>query len=81
MRLETKGEKTMSEHAMKPIWYFVGLILLITGVLIVATGIYDLIHPPAVKTVLAGTHPGIWWGMVMVIFGGFMYLKTRKQSV
>ena len=71
----------MSEHGMKPIWYFVGLILLITGVLILGAGIYDLINPPAVKTVLAETHPGIWWGMVMLIFGGIMYFKTRKQSV
>ena len=70
----------MSEHEMKPIWYFVGLILLVSGVLITATGIYELVNPPAVKTVLAETHPGIWWGMVMMVFGGIMYFKTRKQS-
>jgi divalent metal cation (Fe/Co/Zn/Cd) transporter len=69
----------MSEHAMKPIWYFVGLILTIMGTLIMLSGIYQLISPPALKTVLAETHPDIWWGAVMIAFGGTMYLKTRKQ--
>ena len=71
----------MSEHAMKPIWYFVGLILFIMGGLITVTGIYLLINPPAVKTVLAETHPNIWWGIIMVVFGAILFLKTRKQSV
>lgn len=71
----------MSEHAMKPIWFFVGLILTIMGALIMLSGIYQLISPPAVKTVLAETHPDIWWGAVMILFGGTMYLKTRKQSL
>ena len=70
----------MSEHAMKPIWYFVGLILLASGALIMGTGIYDLVNPPAVKTVLAEIHPGIWWGAVMIIFGGILFLKTRKEN-
>jgi len=68
----------MSEHTMKSIWYFVSLILLIMGGIIFFTGIYTLVNPPAVKTVLAETHPGIWWGIVMVIFGGTMYFKTKK---
>jgi divalent metal cation (Fe/Co/Zn/Cd) transporter len=71
----------MSEHAMKPIWYFVGLILTIMGALIMLSGIYQLISPPEVKTVLAETHPDIWWGAVMILFGATMYLKTRKQSL
>jgi len=70
----------MSEQAMKPIWYFVGLILLIMGILIMATGIYQVFNPPAVKTVLSDTHPDIWWGAIMMFFGLGMYLKTRKSS-
>jgi divalent metal cation (Fe/Co/Zn/Cd) transporter len=65
---------------MKPIWYFVGLILLVMGGLIFLSGIYQVINPPAVKTVLAETQPNIWWGVVMIAFGGTMYLKTRKKS-
>ena len=52
----------MSEHKMKPIWYFVGLILLVMGGLILITGIYQVINPPERITILAETHPNIWWG-------------------
>ncbi len=71
----------MSEQKMKPIWYFVGLILLMMGGLILITGIYQVINPPERITILAETHPNIWWGAVMFLFGGFMYWKTRKQTV
>ena len=70
----------MSEHKMKPIWYFVGLILSVMGGLIFLSGLYQLINPPAATTVLAETHPNLWWGALMVAFGGVMYLKTRKQT-
>ncbi len=68
----------MSEHQMKPIWYFVGLILMIIGGIIFLTGIYQIIVPPQLKTVLAEIHPNIWWGAIMFIFGVIMFWKTRK---
>ncbi len=66
---------------MKPIWFFVGLILMAIGVLILLTGLYQLINPPEIKTILSETHPGIWWGMVMIVFGLIMYLKNKNQTV
>lgn len=71
----------MSEKKMRPIWFFVSLILIVMGGIIFLSGIYNLINPPAEKTVLANTHPDIWWGSVMIIFGGLMYFITRKQTV
>ena len=65
---------------MKPIWYFVGLMLLVMGALILLNGIYQFISPSETTTVLGETYPAIWWGAVMVLFGGVMFLKTRKQS-
>jgi FtsH-binding integral membrane protein len=65
---------------MKSIWYFVGLILLVIGGIIEIAGIYQLINPPIIKTVLSETHPNIWWGAIMCLFGGGMFLKERKQS-
>ena len=66
---------------MKPIWFFVELILMVMGGVIFLSGIYQLLNPPAVKTVLAEIHPAIWWGAIMFFFGGFMYWKTRNQTV
>jgi len=66
---------------MKPIWYFVGLILLAIGAIILLSGIYLVINPPEIKTVLYDTHPNIWWGMIMLIFGAILYIKNRKIIV
>ncbi len=71
----------MSEHKMKPIWFFVGLILLVIGGLIMLNGIYLLLNPPQQKTVLSEIHPDIWWGAIMFLFGGVLYFTTRKQTV
>jgi hypothetical protein len=68
----------MSEHTMKPIWYFVGLILIVIGGIVILSGIYQIVDPPAVKTVLAETNPSIWWGALMTVFGGVLFWKTRK---
>jgi hypothetical protein len=70
----------MSEgHRMVPVWFFVGVILLIYGVLILATGIYEFSHPPA--TVLANLHPAVWWGALLTIVGGvYVYLYLPRKS-
>jgi hypothetical protein len=70
----------MSEgHRMVPVWFFVGVILLIYGVLILATGIYEFSHPPA--TVLADLHPAVWWGALLTIVGGvYVYLYLPRKS-
>jgi hypothetical protein len=63
---------------MIPVWFFVGVILLIYGVIILATGLYELSHPP--DTVLGNLHPAIWWGALLTIVGGvYVYFyKPRK---
>lgn len=72
---------TNAEPKMKPIWYFVGMILLVTGVIILLTGIYELFNPPAVRKILSQTHPGIWWGAIMLIFGGILFWKNFNKTV
>jgi FtsH-binding integral membrane protein len=65
---------------MKSIWYFVGLTLSIMGVLIVIAGIMDYISPPARLTLMAGAHPALWWGLVMIVFGGIFILREPKAK-
>ncbi len=66
---------------MKPIWFFVGLILLIMGGIIVLTGIYFIINPTADKKVLADTHPDVWWGAIMVIVGLIYVIKNKNVKI
>ena len=51
------------------IWFFTGVCLLVNGALICATGIYELVSPPADKVVLYGLHANIWWGGVLFVVG------------
>jgi FtsH-binding integral membrane protein len=66
------------EHHIIPVWFFVGIILLIYGILILATGIYEFSHPPA--TVLAQSHPAVWWGALLTILGGVYVLVHMPKK-
>lgn len=66
---------------MKPIWYFVGLILTIMGGIILLSGLYNLIQPSVSKVVLSEKHPDIWWGALMVIVGIIYIIRNRKITI
>lgn len=66
---------------MKPIWYFVGLILMIMGIAVLLEGVYLFYYPPEKPTVLAGTYPSFWWGSVMIVSGGAFVLKNHKSKM
>jgi hypothetical protein len=51
------------------IWFFIGISLLVNGVLILASGIYELVHPPATPVVLFNLHASLWWGALLTILG------------
>jgi hypothetical protein len=58
----------MQKHYI-PIWFFIGSLLLVYGLLILGAGIYQVFVPPAQPTVLAGLHAGVWWGALLVVIG------------
>jgi len=59
----------MSEkHHIIPVWFFVGLLLLIYGVLIFISGLAEWTNPP--NTVLAELHAPVWWGALLIVLGG-----------
>ena len=62
-----------------PVWFFVGVILLTYGLIILATGIYEFSSPP--PTVLSSTHPAVWWGALLIVIGGvYVYLYKPGRS-
>ena len=52
------------------IWYFIGLLILFYGVLILGAGVAEFVSPPANPLVLAELHVGIWWGALLIVLGG-----------
>lgn len=69
------------EKGMKPIWHFVGLILLSMGGIIILSGIWYLFKPSHSTTVLQELHPDLWWGTIMVLVGLFFLWKNKNVTV
>lgn len=58
----------MSEkHRIIPVWFFVGVLLLVYGILIFISGLVEWSHPP--DTVLAERHAPVWWGALLIVLG------------
>ena len=51
------------------IWFFIGISLLVDGILIVAAGVREVFHPPANPVVLFNLHANVWWGAALLVFG------------
>ncbi len=58
------------QKGMISIWFFIGVLLLFYGVVILGQGLYELSSPPAKPVVLASLHIGIWWGILLLVLGG-----------
>lgn len=50
------------------VWFYIGALLGLYGLMLLAAGIYQWIHPPA--TVLAGKHATFWAGVLLAVVGG-----------
>jgi hypothetical protein len=60
-------------HEMLPVWFFVGVLLLVYGLIILYIGIRDYAHPAPV--VLAKYHAPLWGGIVLTLLGGGYTLR------
>ncbi len=62
------------------IWFFVGMLLLVYGVLIFGAGLYERVSLPAHPVVLTGWHAGIWRGLLLIapdrLFLSFFPVET-----
>jgi hypothetical protein len=67
-------------HHMIPVWFFVGMLLLIYGILILIQGISEWPNPP--HTELSNLHPTVWWSFVLIVLGGIFCWKhfPKKQT-
>ncbi len=59
-----KDSGPQRRHSPISIWFFVGILLLIYGALILAAGLTETAH-----VVLANLHVAIWWGAVLLVLG------------
>jgi hypothetical protein len=69
-----------SEHQI-PIWFFIGALLLVYGIIITGAGIYALFFPPpeAQRVALFQYHADIWWGLLLIVVGTLYSLRFRPD--
>ncbi|MCX8109217.1 MAG: hypothetical protein N3G20_10475 [Verrucomicrobiae bacterium] len=71
------------EHHQVPIWFFIGALLTVYGLLILGVGIYHLAHPPVQKVALYEKHADIWWGALLTVIGliyGIRFWPGRSRQ-
>ena len=59
------------------IWFFIGVLLAIYGVLIFGAGLWELFYPTASQVAMRYLHAGVWWGLLLIAIGGFYCLRFR----
>ena len=64
---------------MLPVWFFIGLLSVVYGVILLWTGIAEWSHPPA--SVLSGLHPGFCGGLILLMLGGFYSSRFRPGKL
>ena len=62
-----------------PVWFFVGFLLLVYGLLILASGLVGWSHPPQ-GVELAELHAPVWWGGLLVVLGLIYCLKYYPRG-
>jgi hypothetical protein len=73
----------MKDDGGVSIWFFIGISLLVNGVLITAAGIWEVLHPPENPVVLFHLHANVWWGAILLVIGLVYCLQFspgRKKS-
>ncbi len=70
----------MYQEKQIQIWFFIGVLLAIYGVLILGCGIYNVVCPPQHPVKLAELHMDIWWGILLLIVGLFYTIRFRPNK-
>lgn len=71
------------QDKMLDIWFFVGIILIVYGVILSLIGIYYIFNPYT-DVILGNLNPNLWWGGIMIVSGIILQLisyHSRKKWV
>ena len=74
---------TMQSPRQIEIWFFIGSLLFLYGVLITGAGIYHFVSPPPQQIALGELHSDLWWGLLLLVLGSVYSVRFwpwRKQT-
>lgn len=64
---------------MLSIWFFVGVMTLAYGVVLLPYGAWEWLGGHEANTVLNQLHPTFWWGLLLTVFGAFYTIRYRPR--
>lgn len=59
------------------IWFFVGLLTLVYGLVLLPYGAWEAMTGHEAMTTLHELHPTMWWGALLTVFGLFYTVRFR----
>ena len=63
------------------IWFFIGVSLLVNGILILGAGIHEIVHPPENPVVLFQLHASVWWGGLLLVVGLIYCVRSAPARI
>ncbi|MDW8130832.1 MAG: hypothetical protein RMI94_09815 [Bryobacterales bacterium] len=51
------------------IWFFIGALLAVYGLLILGAGVWNLLYPSGLPQAMSHLHPALWWGALLLVLG------------
>ena len=61
------------------IWFFVGVMTLLYGIVLLPYGAWEWFTGNEAPTVLNHLHPTFWWGLLLTIFGASYTFHYRPR--
>lgn len=68
----------MEKHSLS-VWLFIGVLFLVYGALVLGSGLYGMLVPPAHPVVMSQVHIGVWWGAGMIAIGLAYVVRFRPR--
>ena len=70
----------MTKRSLSSTWFFVGSLLLISGVVATAAGLVNP-GPSGETVVLGGPHPDIVWGLLLLALGAYSCKRSESKNI
>jgi hypothetical protein len=68
----------VQKHSIS-VWFFIGVLFLVYGVLILGSGVYGLFVPPLHPVAMSQLHIDLWWGAGMMVVGLAYVARFKPQ--
>ncbi len=69
-----------SNYGLSSIWFFVGWILFLIGIIVLTAGVYGMFSANDPRISLSNLHANLWWGGIIMIVGLIYIIKNRIKN-